>query len=189
VQVTVYSDFTSPACDALNEVLAALAPGVEVRWRGVQSDPGLPSPMRAIDRRALDRLHDEVADVRRLDSSLELTVPTGKPNTAGAIVAVAAVTRRHQTRAAAFRDAIFRAYWRDGLDISRPQELRRLAAASLVPGWVELDDPDAAADADAWELDWAAERLGGVPRAIRSDGRILWGMRPHLEVAAFFRGE
>jgi hypothetical protein len=40
---------------------------------------------------------------------------------------------------------------------------------------------------ESWELDWATERLGGVPRVIRGDCRILWGLKPMHEATAFFR--
>jgi len=62
----------------------------------------------------------------------------------------------------------------------------RSADAAAVPRFVELDHPDAEEMVEDWDLDWATERLGGVPRVIRSDGRILWGLKPTLEVSAFF---
>jgi len=90
------------------------------------------------------------------------------------------------SRAAPFRDALYRAYWRVGADLSEMAVLHRVADAVGVPRAVELDDPDAADIVENWELDWATERLGGVPRVIRGDGKILWGLRPRGEIAAFF---
>ena len=186
MEFTVYSDFTSAECYGLNEQLADLGIGAHVTWRGVQTDPELASPMRTLDRRALDRIEDEIAEVRRRLDGVLIHLPRGKPNTRRAIVAVASVMRQQPARAALFRDTLYRAYWRDGTDLSSAAELQRLADASAVPRFVELDHPDAEETAENWDLDWATERLGGVPRVIRSDGRILWGLKPTREVSSFF---
>ncbi len=183
---TLYTDFTSAECHALNEHVARLGVEARVNWRGVQHDPGLPVPMRLLDRRALNELEDVIEDVRRLSPGLEIALPLGKPNTSAAIVAVASVMRLHPVRAAAFRDGLYRAYWREGTDLSVMAELQRVADAAGVPRFVGLDHPDVEETVVEWELDWATERLGGVPRVIRSDGRILWGLRSADEISAFF---
>ena len=183
---TVFSDFTTAECYALNEQLAALGVGPTVLWKGVQLDPAAASPMRPLDRRARDQLDDELQSMRRFAPELAFAVPKGKPKSARAILAVASVMRLHTARAAAFRDAVFRAYWRDGTDISVKAELQRIADSVGVPRFVELDHPDADDTFEGWELDWATERLGGVPRVIRGDGKILWGLRPYEELVAFF---
>jgi len=186
VEYTVYSDFTCVECFGLNEQLAELGVGASVHWRGVQIDPAVAVPMRPLDRRALDRIEDEIAEMHRRIDGMLVHLPRGKPNTQRAIVAVASVMRQQPARAAVFRDTLYRAYWRDGTDLSSMAELQRLADAAAVPRFVELDHPDAEEMVEDWDLDWATERLGGVPRVIRSDGRILWGLKPTLEVSAFF---
>ena len=186
MEYTVYTDFTCVECLGLNEQLSALGLGAAVHWRGVQTDPAAPVPMRALDRRALDRMEDEIAELHRRMDGVLIHLPRAKPNTRQAILAVASVIRQQPARAAAFRDALYRAYWRDGTDLSSMSELQRVADAAAVPRFVELDHPDAEEMVESWDLDWAVERLGGVPRVIRSDGRILWGLKPTHEVAAFF---
>ena len=183
---TVYSDFTTVECYGLNEQLVELGVSAAVNWRGVQIDPALPAQMRALDRRSLDRIEDEIAEVRRRVDGVLIHLPRGKPNTLKAIVAVASVMRQQPARAAHFRDALYRAYWRDGTDLSSAAELQRVADSAAVPRFVELDHPDAEETVDDWDLDWATERLGGVPRVIRGDGKILWGLKPAREVSAFF---
>jgi 2-hydroxychromene-2-carboxylate isomerase len=186
VDFTVYSDFTCVECFGLNEQLVELGVSAAVHWRGVQIDPAAPSPMRALDRRSLDRIEDEISEVRRRLDGVLIHLPRGKPNTLKAIVAVASVMRQQPARASLFRDAIYRAYWRDGTDLSSLAALQRVADASAVPRFVELDHPDAEEMVDGWDLDWATERLGGVPRVIRSDGKILWGLKPMHEASAYF---
>lgn len=184
---TIYSDFTSAECYGLNEQLISLGERGAVRWRGVQHEPGLPAPMKTLDRRAIGRLEDAIDDVKRLVSGIVIGRPFGKPNSSRAIVAAAAVARHCPAKGDAFRDAVYRAYWRESTDLSVLAELQRVADLVGVPRSVELDDPEAAETVENWELDWATERLGGVPRVIRGDGRILWGLRPREEVADFFR--
>lgn len=186
MEFTVYSDFTCVECFGLNEQLAELGVSASVHWRGVQIDPAVAVPMRPLDRRALDRIEDEIAEMHRRIDGMLVHLPRGKPNTQKAIVAVASVMRQQPARAAVFRDALYRAYWRDGTDLSSMAELQRIADATAIPRFVELDHPDAEEMAEGWDLDWATERLGGVPRVIRSDGRILWGLKPTLEASAFF---
>jgi predicted DsbA family dithiol-disulfide isomerase len=183
---TVFSDFTTAECYALNEQLAALGVGASVLWKGVQLDPAAASPMRPFDRRSRDNLDDELQSMRRFAPDLAFAVPKGKPKTERAILAVASVMRLNAARASAFRDAVFRAYWRDGTDISISADLQRIADRVGVPRFVELDHPDADDTVEGWDLDWATERLGGVPRVIRGDGKILWGLRPTEELEAFF---
>jgi 2-hydroxychromene-2-carboxylate isomerase len=188
VDYTVYSDFTCAECYGLNEQLMALGVGGAVHWRGVQIEPLLPAPVRSLDRRALDRIEDEITEVRRRMDGIVMYLPRGKPNTLKAIIAVASVMRQQPARAAVFRDALYRAYWRDGVDLSVMAELQRVADFATVPRFVQLDHPDAEEMVEDWDLDWATERLGGVPRVIRSDGKILWGLKPMHEATAFFRG-
>ena len=186
MEFTVYSDFTCVECHGLNEQLMQLGVGAAVHWRGVQIDPTAQLPMRALERRLLDRIEDEIAEMRRRIDGVLVHLPRGKPNTLRAIVAVASVMRQQPARAALFRDALYRAYWQDGTDLSSPAELQRVADAVGVPRFVELDHPDAEEMVDEWDLAWATERLGGVPRVIRSDGKILWGLKPAHEASTFF---
>ena len=186
MEYTIYTDFTCAECYALNEYLASFGVGASLRWKGVQLEPTLPQMIRYLDRRGLARLEDEIDEVKRRTRDLPFTLPRFKPNSRRAIVAVASVMRKHPSRAAAFRNALYRAYWRDGVDLSLPAELQNLADTAGVPRLVELDHPDAQEAADVWEVDWATERLGGVPRVIRGDGKILWGLKPAAELATFF---
>ncbi len=187
VEFTVYSDFTCPECYGLNEQLVALGVGGAVLWRGVQVEPALATPMRSLDRRALDRIDDEITETLRRVGDTVMHLPRGKPNTRKAIVAVASVMRQQPARAALFRDALFRAYWRDGTDLSVMGEIQAVADRAGVPRFVQLDDPDADEMVENWDLDWATERLGGVPRVIRSDGKILWGLKSMIDATNFFR--
>ncbi len=188
MEFTIYSDFTNAECYGLNEQLVAfgMSGSEQVRWKGVQHEPALGTPMRSLERRALNRVDDEITEVKRRVPQIVMRLPKGKPNTKNAITAVASVMRQQPARAAAFRDAIYRAYWREGTDLSVMAELQKIADGSGVPRIVSLDHIDADSVVENWDLDWATERLGGVPRVIRGDGKILWGLKPAGEAGTFF---
>ncbi|MCX5760161.1 MAG: hypothetical protein NTW72_01430 [Gemmatimonadetes bacterium] len=61
-----------------------------------------------------------------------------------------------------------------------------MAAWVGVPGWVDLDGPPGHRMADDWDMDWVTRRLGGVPRLVRPDGRVLWGLASTGDIADFF---
>ena len=183
---TLFTDITCAECYALNEYLATFGVGPALQWKGVQHQPALPPIMKRQDRREAEQMEHEIEEVKRHVPDLAISLPVGKPNSSRAIAAVASVMRSHPSRATAFRNGVYRAYWRQGTDISLAAELQRIADAVGVPRFVELDHPDAVELADEWDVDWATERLGGVPRVIRGDGKILWGLKPAAELAAFF---
>jgi len=109
-----------------------------------------------------------------------------KPNTRRAIAAVAAVHRQHAPRGSAYRRALGAALWVRGEDISDGAVINSIAAWSGVPGWVDLEGPAGYRLADEWDMDWVTRRLGGVPRLVRPDGRVLWGLVSADEITEFF---
>lgn len=184
----VYYDFNSVESFALSEIAASLADSPNLDWRGVETEPGAPVPMAALDRWEAGRLEVDVGQMVRRVPWLTVIQPTGRPNTLGALHAVASVARAHSVRAGAFRARLFREYWNGRADISARAVVRRIADESGVPRWVDLEDATAGASLERWELDWRTERLGGVPRAIRSDGQILWGVKDEASVRTFLLG-
>ncbi len=186
VKATLYADLNCPYSHALSARLEALGYINQCEWRGVQHDPSLPAPPRLGDRRVMRALEDDVDAVHRDAPEVAMFAPPIKPNTRRAIAAVACVHRQHAPRAAAFRRALGAALWVRGEDISDGAVINAVAAWAGVPGWVDLDGPAGHRLADEWEMDWATFRLGGVPRLVRSDGRVLWGLQPAADIAEFF---
>ena len=182
----LFSDFTNIECYALNEFLSGSPANARVAWKGVQIFPSLPAVQRDLTRRESEQLEDEIVEIRRRVPTLDVTLPRARPSTTRAILAVASVVRLHSAKAIAFRDAVYRAYWRDGADLSSAATLQRIADQAGVPRFVDLSHPAAEDEVEEWEVDFSTERLGGVPRAIRSDGTILWGHRPVEELEAYF---
>lgn len=186
IVVTLYADLSCAYSYALTVRLAALNLTERCEWRGVQHDPSLPVPSRLGDRRVLRALEDDVDVVRQQAPEVEIVVPPVKPNTTRAIAAVAAVHRQHPLRASAFRHALAVALWVRGEDIADGAVINATAESAGVPGWVDLDGPAGRRLADEWDMDWVTRRLGGVPRLVRPDGRVLWGLASTADIAEFF---
>lgn len=184
----IYYDFTSAESFVVNVIAQGLATADDLAWRGVQVAPTLPVPAMLLERRARERVEIELLDAVRVLPQLKPRLPTRLPNTRAALQAVASVERMHRARADAFRTALFRAYWERDVDISEMSSIIAIASDVGVPPWVELDHQAAQAAQVAWELDWQAERLGGVPRVIRPDGQILWTVKDAAAVQAFLSG-
>lgn len=185
MQAIIYYDFTSAESFVVNEIAEALPNREAISWRGVQVAPTLPVPAVVIERRARERLEVEMADAMRVVPGVRMQLPVRLPNTKSALQAVASVERMHRARADAFRTRLFREYWQRDSDISEPAVIRQAAEDAGVPPWVELAHQAAQAGQVAWELEWQAERLGGVPRVIRADGQILWSVKDAASVRAF----
>lgn len=186
MNATFFADLNCPYSHALALRLEALGVMDRCEWRGVQHDPALPVPPRVGDRRVMRALEDDVDAVMRAAPELDLAAPPIKPNSRRAIAAVAAVHRQHAPRASEFRRALGTALWIRGEDISDGAVINAVASWAGVPGWVDLDGPAGHRLADDWDMDWVTRRLGGVPRLVRPDGRVLWGLASAGEIADFF---
>lgn len=186
ITATFYADLNCPYSHALSARLDSLGVMPRCDWRGVQHDPGLPVPPRIGDRRLMRMLEDDVDAVHHDAPDVAMQAPPMKPNSRRAIAAVAAVHRQHVPVAASFRRALGSALWVRGEDISSGAVINAVAAWSGVPGWVDLESPAAHRIADEWEMDWVTRRLGGVPRLVRPDGRVLWGLASVDDITEFF---
>lgn len=186
ITATLFADLNCPYSHALTVRLLALGLLERCEWRGVQHDPSLPLPPRQGDRRVMRALEDDVEAVRMRAPEVEMMAPPFKPNTRRAIAAVAAVHRQHGPRASEFQRALAAALWVRGEDISDGAVINSAAAWAGVPGWVDLDGPAGHRLADEWDMDWVSRRLGGVPRLVRPDGHVLWGLSSAAEIADFF---
>lgn len=184
----IYYDFTSAEAFVLHELVVTTPDARDWSWRGVQVDSTLAVPMTPFDRRSRERVEAEVADALRAWPGGRVATPGGRPNTRAALQAVAAVDRVHPVRGEAFRTGLFRAYWWNGRDLSDRTVILEVATTAGVPPWVDLEQQASQAVQVGWELEWKAERLGGVPRLIRGDGQILWRVADARATREFLQG-
>jgi len=185
MRVTLFTDLNCPFCYSTEQRLEQLGVGGRVTWRGVEHEPELPVPMARDDREMVAELAEEVEAVRARAPEVEIAVPPGKANTAVGLLAAAAALRIDAERGAAFRRAVYRAYWRDGRDISDPAVLDELADDAGLPP--RQTRPEDALTVASWRLEWERSPLRGVPLLVREDGETIYGLKPVEALERFVR--
>ena len=173
--VTLFTDLNCPFCYATEQRLERLGVSDQIVWRGVEHEPELPVPMARDDVEIAAELAQEVGSVRSRAPEVAIAVPPGKPNTAAGLLAAAAALRADPSKGAEFRHAVYRAFWRDGRDISDPAVLDSLAkAVGLSPSQTRPGD---ALTVASWRLEWERSPLRGVPLLVRDDGETVYGLK------------
>jgi predicted DsbA family dithiol-disulfide isomerase len=185
MRVTLFTDLNCPFCYSTEQRLEQLGVGGRVAWLGVEHEPELPVPMARDDLEIAAELAEEVEAVRSRAPEVEIAVPPGKANTAAALLATAAALRIDSGRGAAFREAVYRAYWRDGRDISDPAVLDALADDTGLPPLQTR--PEDALTVASWRVEWERSPLRGVPLLVREDGETIYGLKSVEALEHFVR--
>ncbi|MGQ0811661.1 MAG: DsbA family oxidoreductase [Nitrospiraceae bacterium] len=187
--IQLFSDFNCPFCYAMHERIHAVGVVDLVEWRGVQHAPFLPVPMTAWHSNLAAELRQEVDVVRRLAPKLPIVVPEGKPNTRLAIAVAARALRHDAFHARQLIGSLYRAFWQEGADISRPEVLKQVAEKVRLSADRLLGDeaPDVSAIVRDWEAAWNETGHGAVPLLIRSNGEQLVGLTREEDVMKFFQ--
>jgi 2-hydroxychromene-2-carboxylate isomerase len=166
MELVIYGDFNCPFSALASERAARLeALGVSVDWRAVQHDPSRPAAGRPIDAVTRTELEHEIETVRDQlgpDESITLHPPTTLINTAAISRTYAAVAPEDRP---SLRQRLFRAYWRDGTDISRPDYVAGLP-----------DPTDGTDTAERWQAELTALDQPIVPAMLLPDGRVSRGL-------------
>ncbi len=178
----LYSDFNCPFCYALHERLHDLNVIERCEWRGVQHAPQLPRPMQSWSGSLGAELRHEVSVVQRLAPEVPIALPPGKPNTLPAIEQAVELLRADRAQGMTFIRQVYRAFWRDGKDISDPSVLSRLSGVTLPS---ELDG-NSRRISQEWEAAWHETGQAGVPLIVSPQGDLLVGCVPMERVRRFF---
>jgi predicted DsbA family dithiol-disulfide isomerase len=181
--VTLFTDLNCPFCYATEQRLERLGVNERIAWRGVEHEPELPVPMALDDPEIAAELAEEVRSVRARAPEVAIAVPPGKANTAAGLLATAAALRLDAARGADFRQAVYRAFWRDGRDVSDPTVLEALAHGQRLPAL--RAGPEDALTVASWRLEWERSPLRGVPLLIRDDGETVYGLKDVETLARF----
>ena len=185
MRVTLFTDLNCPFCYSTEQRLERLGVSGQVAWRGVEHEPELAVPMARGDLEILAELAEEVEAVRSRAPEVAIVVPPGKANTAAGLLAAAAALRVDAGRGAAFRQAAYSAFWRDGLDISDPAVLDELADDVGLPP--RQTRPEDALTVASWRLEWERSPLRGVPLLVREDGETVYGLKDVGTLERFVR--
>ena len=173
--VTLFTDLNCPFCYATEQRLERLGVSDKVTWRGVEHEPDLPVPMARDDLEIAAELAEEVRSVQSRAPEVAIALPPGKANTAAGLLAAAAALRADESKGAAFRHAVYRAFWRDGRDVSDPAVLGELAEAVGLS--TARTRPEDALTVASWRLEWERSPLRGVPLLVRDDGETVYGLK------------
>ena len=186
-QTLLYSDFNCPFCYAMHERLYEMDLIARCQWRGVQHASHLPRPMKPWQGSLGDELRHEVSVVQRLAPGLPIALPPGKPNTRPAIEQAVALLQRDRSQGMAFVRETYRAFWRDGKDISDPAVIRQLAeqAGGSSESMGPIDD-ETRHVAQEWEKAWHRTGQAGVPLMVSPENELLVGCVASEQVRQFF---
>ena len=185
--VTLFTDLNCPFCYATEQRLEQLGVNERIAWRGVEHEPELPVPMALDNPEIAAELAEEVQSVRGRAPEVAIAVPPGKANTAAGLLATAAALRTDASRGADFRQAVYRAFWRDGRDVSDLEVLEALARDHGLPALGTR--PEDALTVASWRLEWERSPLRGVPLLIRDDGETVYGLKDLETLASFVRSD
>ena len=179
----VFADFNCPYCYSLNERLLTLGDTGRTDWRSIEHLPDASSAQGSLEVQMF--LSTEVGIVRRRAPEVQIRTPAFLPSTNLANRLVVALSRSLSPADRwTVRTAIYRAYWRDGLDISNLDVLhallRRLGFALPTES---LDEEWITRILAGWQAQWSGERFAARLPALlsRRDDRPLLGF-PALDV-------
>ena len=175
MRLTLFTDLNCPFCYATEQRLERLGASDQIAWRGVEHEPDLPVPMARDDAEIAAELATEVQSVQSRAPDVDIAVPPGKANTSNGLLATAAALRADATKGAAFRQAVYRAFWRDGRDVSDAAVLAELAQAVGLSA--PRTRPEDALTVASWRLEWERSPLRGVPLLVRDDGETVYGLK------------
>jgi predicted DsbA family dithiol-disulfide isomerase len=185
VAVRLFTDLNCPFCYATEVRLEALGLSESVDWRGVEHEPDLPVPMDVDDETITQELDDEVTSVSARAPEVPIALPSGKANTAAGLLATATALRVDRERGAGFRQAVYRAFWVEGRDISSREVLDEIAAAHGLGDLAARREDDVTVA--SWRLEWERSPLRGVPLLVRDDGETLYGLKDSQTLAEFIK--
>jgi 2-hydroxychromene-2-carboxylate isomerase len=162
----VYGDFGCPLsylastwCDELTKRGA-----LEVEWRAVQHDPGIPRRGRKIDEVVdldLSQHVDEAIERFAVCGRRKVALPPILPNTS---LAIGVLAGEHGPSARRLRRSIFAALWRDGLDLGRWEQLDRIRTTPLRADFTR---------AARWRRSWDGYNRPELPAIVLPTGAVL----------------
>lgn len=150
--------------------------GVELDWRAVVHDPGVPESGIAVEDELAGDLDEELEQVRALlepGEDYPARRPPVQPNTVKAVSGYAS----RGGHAHELRRSLFAAFWADGEDIGDITVLDRLGCPAVPPGEAM----------NAWDHEWRSCEVRIVPTLVLPGGRQVPGLdaiRQLLDLAA-----
>ncbi len=180
----VYGDFNCPFCYALEERLRDFSEDHEIEWRPIQHVPNLMNLSNVED---LAELASEVFTVRHRSPDLAIAMPRLRPNSALVNEIYIAIQSRDHGLAGRFRERVFEALWKEGLDISTTEVVESLLAElGIARPEPRAEEQDSLA---AFQRQWqSADPNRRIPIMTADDGRVLPGLSCPRDIECFLAG-
>jgi predicted DsbA family dithiol-disulfide isomerase len=195
LQLDVWSDIACPWCflgkRRLDKALEGRSGDVVVRWRAFELQPGMSpdgAPLAELERKlgGKERLQRAQAHIAKLGEDVGIRYGFAKQtklsNTRNAHRAIALAP---PDQATALVDALFRAHFEDGVDISPRDVVERIARAAGVE--VQLDGDAGLASVLADEEMANALGIGGVPCFVANMRAAVSGAQDVETLKAFLQ--
>ena len=164
--LVIYGDFNCPFSALASSRAAVLERhGAVIDWRAVDHDPSIAPGGEAVSAATADSFAEELTQIRGLLVAGEddrLRIPPKRVNTWLACRGYAACPADERP---VLREALFSAYWRDGLDLGDNQVVRRFCGE-------RRDHPTAS----RWREEWVALPRPLVPVMVLPDGYVSRGL-------------
>ncbi len=182
LKITVYADLNCPYCYALNERLDQIGKSQSVVWRPIEHAPDLfRHSFSDIDKQEL--IH-EVSDVMSRAPDILLQLPDFRPNSRLASQLLATIIKSHPDKNVDFRNAVYRALWQQGQDISDIHVLNQLLQSIDLPGLESSNTADN--DLITWHTEWELGQFArNIPSMESSNGFKLLGFPPINQLEDF----
>ncbi|HIN86966.1 MAG TPA: hypothetical protein EYN06_10820 [Myxococcales bacterium] len=152
--IKLYGDLNCPFSYVLNEWLDQAQLSHLVEWHGVEHMASKTGPTEG-DKQALNKLADEINRVkeRAAETHVTLNQPPYRPSSNLGLVTLLHAERNCPELAGKLRRRIFRALWKDSLDISQPEILKTLMKDMDIDDYTNLDELQAevAARTNTWK--------------------------------------
>lgn len=177
-----YGDFNCPFCFVQNERLIASGGGHLIEWRGVVHMSWLSQPMQEDPKD--ETLLAELETLKTRAPDVPLPQHDSRPNTMLATLAVAETRARDRREGRHLKDAIYRAFWRDGRDISNPKVLRDLCSELRIPG---VSKSQGYVDVQQrWQSEWENGPYNRrLPTLHSRDGSLSLGLATSEQLSEF----
>jgi hypothetical protein len=177
-----YSDLNCPFCYALDERIQQLGLTLLATWRGVQHL--LTAEQWRAETPAL--MVEEVNRVRQRAPELSINVPSKRPSSAVAILALAELELSDRASAARLRRALYASLWVEDRDISSAKVIAEVCASLGIAA--PAPSSGARSLVQRWQREWESGDFDRrIPVLVAPSGARSLGLEEARRVAAFLK--
>ncbi|MBT3583709.1 MAG: hypothetical protein HN509_02280 [Halobacteriovoraceae bacterium] len=184
-QITLYGDFNCPFCFVLNEWLCQLELEGRVIWQPIEHEPKLDHKV-SHTKFELEKLSSEFKEVLRRDTGVEIKLPESRPNSKLSLCLLEWSRKVFPEHFNALKNAIYRALWQKGLDISSQAVLETIV--SKIDGLEVSSYKTILKEYRGVELgtkEWLGTEKDRIPLGIGPQGNFYQGLGTKVDFQEF----